>query len=422
MNRKVITIIIILTSVSLVAALITQLFWVRDAWLLKEDHFNNSVKIALKSVVNQIMTSEEVYTAEMAKVDTNLYIEHVDLFLVVNPKNLDSLLHQEFASMEIAEEYTYGVYRSVDKLFVMGKYNVSMQQLLDSPHWVSLTCLCQTESYLLTVYFPYQKSMILSQMIILPVMSGLFLMVLIFSFFFTIYIVLKQKKLSEMKTDFVNNMTHEFKTPISTISISSEMLAKDAIVKHPEKVKKYARIIFDENTRLKNQVERVLKIAIIDKEDYKLKLKEVDVHEIIRKCMDNFKIQVIERDGNLRANLEAMQYMVTADKEHLTNIINNLLDNANKYSPQNPNININTINIKGKIEISVEDKGIGISKENQVNVFKKFHRLQTGNIHDAKGFGIGLFYVKTMMERMGGNVNIESELNKGSRFTLSFSI
>jgi len=259
-------------------------------------------------------------------------------------------------------------------------------------------------------------------MIILPVMSGLFLMVLIFSFFFTIYAVLKQKKLSEMKTDFVNNMTHEFKTPISTISVSSEMLAKDLIVQHPEKVKKYAKVIFDENTRLKNQVERVLQIAIIDKEDFKLKFKEVNVHEILQKCIDNFNVLVAERKGNLQANLEALQYIVTVDKEHFTNVINNLLDNANKYSPVNPDITINTFNNLGKIEISIEDKGIGISRENQNDIFKKFHRLQTGNIHDAKGFGIGLFYVKTMVEQMGGKINIESELNMGSRFTLSFSL
>jgi len=422
MNRKVINIIIILTSVSLVAALITQLFWVRDAWLLKEDQFNNSVKIVIKSVVNQLMTSEELYTAEMANIDANLYMEHIDLFSAVNPEKLDSLLHVEFLSMEIDEEFTHGVYRSNDKLFVMGNYHGTLQQLIDSPHWASLTCLCQSENYILTVYFPYQKSMILSQMIILPVMSGLFLMVLIFSFFFTIYSVLKQKKLSEMKTDFVNNMTHEFKTPISTISVSSEMLTKDPIVQHPDKVKKYAKIIFDENTRLKNQVERVLQIAIIDKEDFKLKLKEVDVHKIIQDCMDNFDVQVAERNGNLHSKLEALQYIVTVDKEHFTNVINNLLDNANKYSPETPDIKIYTINNKGKIEISVEDKGIGISKENQSDVFKKFHRLQSGNIHDVKGFGIGLFYVKTMVEQMGGKIDIESEINKGSRFTISFSI
>ena len=184
----------------------------------------------------------------------------------------------------------------------------------------------------------------------------------------------------------------------------------------------YIKVIFDENTRLKNQVERVLQIAIIDREDFKLKLKQVDVHQLIQECIDNFNVHIIERNGNLRANLEALQSMVTVDKGHLTNVINNLLDNANKYSPENPDINIYTINKKGMIEISIEDKGIGISKENQSDIFKKFHRLQSGNIHDAKGFGIGLFYVKTMVEQMGGKIAIDSELNKGSRFTLSFSI
>jgi two-component system phosphate regulon sensor histidine kinase PhoR len=197
---------------------------------------------------------------------------------------------------------------------------------------------------------------------------------------------------------------------------------KDAIVHHPERIKKYAGIIFDENTRLKNQVERVLQIAIIDKEDYKLKIKEVDVHEVIQECLENFKIQIVERNGNLQANLEAIQHLVNADKDHLTNIINNLLDNANKYTPQNPDIKVNTANSGGKLEISIQDNGIGISKDNQAHIFKKFHRLQTGNIHDVKGFGIGLYYVKTMIEQMGGTINIESELNKGSRFTLLFTV
>jgi two-component system phosphate regulon sensor histidine kinase PhoR len=225
-----------------------------------------------------------------------------------------------------------------------------------------------------------------------------------------------------MKTDFVNNMTHEFKTPIATISVSSEMLSKDAIIKFPEKIKKYAKIIFDENTRLKNQVERVLQMAILDKSDYKLKLKDVNVHDIINECINNFTVQIRERKGNLHSNLKAEQSTIKADQQHFTNIINNLLDNANKYSPLKPEILVKSINQNGKLHISVEDKGIGISKENQADVFKKFHRLQTGNIHDAKGFGIGLFYVKTMIEKMGGNIDLKSELNKGSIFTISLPL
>ncbi len=422
MNRKVITLIIALTTISLVAALITQLFWVRDALHLKEDQFNNSVKIALKSVVNQLMTSGKTYSPEMVDVDTDLYWEHVDIFSIIHPDVVDSLLKEEFSSMQMQGDFDHAIYRENDKMFVMGKYNGHMQQLLDSPHWVSLTCLCQSESYLLSVYYPRQQQMILSTMIILPVMSGLFLLILIFSFFFTIYSLLKQKKLSEMKTDFVNNMTHEFKTPIATISVSSEMLTKDAVIKFPEKIKKYAKIIFDENNRLKNQVERVLQMAIIDKGDYKLKLKDVNVHEVINECINHFTVHISERHGNLKSDLNAYQAVIRADKEHLTNIINNLLDNANKYSPVNPEIIIKSSNLNGKIYIKIEDKGIGISKENQGDVFKKFHRLQTGNIHDVKGFGIGLFYVKTMIENMGGKIDLKSEIDKGSSFILSFPV
>lgn len=422
MSRRVLTIIITLTSISLMAALITQLFWVRDAWLLKRDYFDKSVKISLKSVVNQLMASEKTYTADMVEVDNDTYWEHVDLFSVVNPDILDSLINAEFSTMRINTKFDYGVYRNSDKLFVMGNTKGYSKELLDSPHWISLTCLCHSGHYLLAAYFPNKESLILNQMIILPVMSGLFLMVLIFSFFFTIYSVLKQKKLSEMKTDFVNNMTHEFKTPISTISVSSEMLTNEAVFSFPDKVRKYAKIIFDENTRLKNLVERVLQIAIIDRGGYKLKMKETDVHEIIGECINNFEVQINGRNGKLIQNLLAAQHMIIADREHLTNIISNLLDNANKYSPENPEIVLTTRNIEGKIQIDISDNGIGIKRENQNDVFKKFHRLQSGNIHDAKGFGIGLFYVKTMMEKMGGQVELRSELNKGSIFILSFPV
>jgi two-component system phosphate regulon sensor histidine kinase PhoR len=225
-----------------------------------------------------------------------------------------------------------------------------------------------------------------------------------------------------MKTDFVNNMTHEFKTPISTISISSEMLQKDLVAQSPERVKKYAQVIFDENARLKNQVEGVLQIAIFDKGDYKLKMKELDIHEIIRDRVKNFEVQVHERKGKLNNCLKAREHIIVADKVHIANIINNLLDNANKYSPEPPDILVSTSNKDGQIMIMVEDKGLGISRENQPHVYKKFHRLHTGDIHDVKGFGLGLFYVKTMVEVMGGTIDLKSELNKGSCFIVTFKV
>jgi two-component system phosphate regulon sensor histidine kinase PhoR len=406
----------------LVAALFTQLLWVRDAWLLKEDQFNSKTEIALQSVVNQLLTSTRFAPAPASDYNELFYNEHQQLLQVVDPFILDSLLHEELYGMRIHEDYFYGVYRRLDQTFVMGNYESHSRNLIQSEHWVSLSCLCQDQSYLLALYFPMERSMILNSMIILPVMSGLFLMVLVFSFFFTIYALIRQKKLSEIKTDFVNNMTHEFKTPIATISVSSEMLNKEKVSRDPDKVKKYAQIIFDENNRLKNQVEGVLQIAALEKGDYKIKMKELDVHEILSECINNFKIQVQKRNGVIHTHFNATKHIITADRTHFSNVVNNLLDNANKYSPEKPEIDVSTRNLNGTIQIDVTDKGIGISKENQQDVFKKFHRLQVGDIHDVKGFGLGLFYVKTMVEEMGGSIELNSEPAQGTSFTLNFPL
>ncbi len=422
MSRRIFRIIILLTFVSLIAALITQLFWVRDAMQLKEDQFTSKVEIVMQSVVNQLMVSEDFPPANSNIYPAKFYMEHEELLNVVNPNVLDSLLQMELNSMRIDRNCKYGVYRQRDQQFVMGPFEGYEKSLIKSEHQVSLSCICQDHNYLLSLFYPNQTSNVLSQMVVMPVMSGLFLIVLIFSFFFTIYSLIRQKKLSEMKTDFVNNMTHEFKTPISTISVSSEMLTKDPIINSPDKVKKYAQIIFDENTRLKNQVEGVLQIAILDKGDYKLKMKEFDIHEIIENSIKNFQVQVLERKGKLNTNLNAKKYIAVVDKVHIGNIINNLLDNANKYSSERPEILISTENKGNKLLIMVEDKGTGISRENQPHVFKQFHRLHTGDIHDVKGFGLGLFYVKTMIEEMGGSVDLKSELNKGSCFIVTLKL
>ncbi len=422
MQRKAIALIIILTSISLIAAMVTQLLWVHNVWELKENQFNNSVKLAMKSVVNQLLTSENHFPVNENTFKPNFHNEHIEILSVVNPNTLDSLIQEEFNSINLNESCIYGVFSKADTVFVMGPFHGYEEQLSHSQNWVSLTCLCDSESYLLSTYFEDEESLIYSKMAILPVMSGIFMLVLIFSFFFTINSMLRQKKVSELKTDFVNNMTHEFKTPIATISVSSEMLSKTIVAETPEKVKKYARIIFDENTRLKNQVERVLQIAIIDREEYKLKMEKLDAHSIIEDVVRNFKVLVEERNGTISVMAKAKQPIIFADKVHFTNVLNSLLDNANKYSPEKPEITVETKNAKGKIEISIVDKGIGIKKENQKDVYKKFHRLQTGNIHNSKGFGIGLFYAKTMIELMGGNLNLKSEINKGSVFSIVFPV
>ena len=422
MSRKLLTVIITLTTVSLIAAIATQLLWVRDALQLKEDQFNTKVSIALKSVVNQLMTSDEFPPADSNNFATDFFDLHEAILLKVNPFILDSLIKEELIEMDISDSIIYGVFEERTQVFILGNYSAYKNNILQSSHQVSLSCLCQYDSYILSAYFPREKSIILNDMIILPIMSGLFLLVLILSFIFTLYSLVRQKRLSELKSDFVNNMTHEFKTPIATISISSEMLNNEDVIQNPEKVKKYAQVIYQENSRLKTQVEKVLQIALMDREDFNLKLKSWDVHDLIQQRMDHFMIQVHDRDGEISARFNARRSIVNIDKEHFSNIINNLLDNANKYSPQKPFIEITTSNSRKQLRITIKDHGIGIKREHQAQIFKKFHRLQSGDIHDVKGFGLGLFYVKTMMEEMGGRVDLKSEPGKGTSVTLVLSL
>ncbi|MCB0805362.1 MAG: HAMP domain-containing histidine kinase [Bacteroidales bacterium] len=422
MNKRVIITIIILSSISLIAALTTQIFWANDAISLKRDQFADKVNIALKSVVNQLMVSNSFDPAHPSQFDPEFYSEHQGILTVVDPTILDSLLQVEMEFMRIGKSYSYGVYRLDDSVFIMGDLKSGRYELLKSEHQISLSCLCENFQYLLSVHFPDQRSIILHDMIILPVMSGLFLLVLVFSFFFTIYALIRQKKLSEMKTDFVNNMTHEFKTPISTISAASEMLGREQVYTSSEKVLKYSKIIFDENKRLKTQVERVLQIATVERGDVKLKIKEINAHEILMECIKNFQVQVQERNGVLKTCLHAEQVAINVDRAHLVNVFNNLMDNANKYSPDNPHITVTTQNVNGSLHINFRDKGIGISKDEQHHIFKKFHRLQSGDIHDVKGFGIGLFYVKRVVEEMGGKISVSSAKSKGSTFTVEFPI
>lgn len=219
-----------------------------------------------------------------------------------------------------------------------------------------------------------------------------------------------------MKTDFVNNMTHEFKTPIATVSFTSEMLQKENIRTNPEKVAGYADIIFTESQRLKNQVDQVLQVAILDKKDYSLKLQPVDVHQLINQVVERFEIVVSERNGHIMKRLNAAGNIITADAQHITNVLNNLFDNANKYSPEKPEITISTHSDRKGIMITVDDCGIGMSDRDTREIFKKFHRVSTGNLHDVKGFGIGLFYVKTIIEAHGGWIDVKSKPGKGSTF------
>lgn len=270
----------------------------------------------------------------------------------------------------------------------------------------------------LAVYFPDRNFFIGHTTILLLGLSAVFTLIIFLTFALSIFLIIRQKKISEMKSDFINNMTHEFKTPIATISIASDSILNDKVIKDEEKVRFFTEMIKKENIRMNEQVERILQIAILDRKEFELNFRSVDIHELISEAIEGIMLQVEKRGGKIDTKLDASNPVVTTDPVHFTNLMYNLLDNANKYSPDIPLITVSTNNCPKGINITVEDNGIGINKAVQTKIFEKFYRLPSGNVHNVKGFGLGLSYVKAILEANFGSIKVYSEPGKGSRFVV----
>lgn len=341
-------------------------------------------------------------------------------------------VQEEIDSRGIQSEYQYGVYSKarnsyviVNDHFVVEDSGPQITQggaptLYNSPYKVALFTQDVESPGYLSLYFPNRTRLVLASVLPTLVLSVVFTGIILFCFYYTIQVIFRQKKLSEMKNDFINNMTHEFKTPIATISLAADSIGSPMIMNHPDKIKRFVDIIRQENRRMNSQVERVLQMAMIDKKDFQLSLDELNLHEVIQQAVDNFSLQIEKRDGVLHTDLQAKRPVIEGDATHIASIIHNLLDNANKYSPEQPDITISTRDVPMGIEITIADKGIGISKEARKHIFDKFYRVHTGNIHDVKGFGLGLSYVKAIMTAHKGLVDVKSEPGKGSSFVLTF--
>lgn len=272
------------------------------------------------------------------------------------------------------------------------------------------------------ISFPQKNSLILSRMTASLATTGGLMVVLIFCFGYTIYSIIRQKKISEMKTDFINNMTHEFKTPVSTIMIASEALRDAEIVADKSRVSRLANVIYEENARLGSHIERVLNVARIERNDFKLDKRPLDVNEMINIVIDSMALKLQKHNVKLTLQLDAVNATVLADELHFSNIIYNLIDNAIKYSNDIPDITISSANRGDQILIKVADKGIGMSRDQQTKIFEQFYRIPTGNLHDVKGFGLGLSYVNTIVKKLNGVISVRSEKDKGSDFELRFPL
>jgi two-component system phosphate regulon sensor histidine kinase PhoR len=268
------------------------------------------------------------------------------------------------------------------------------------------------------VHFPGRDLFIGRKTTLLLGLSVSFTLIIFLTFLLSIYLILKQKRISEMKSDFINNMTHEFKTPIATISIAADSIANQKVIGEEEKVRFFAGMIKKENQRMNEQVERILQIARLDRKEFEFNFQATNIHPLIESAIDGIILQVEQRGGKIETRLEAVNPVVTTDPIHFTNLVCNLLDNANKYSPEAPQIIVTTSNASDGILLSVEDKGMGMTKAVQARIFDKFYRLTSGNIHTIKGFGLGLSYIKAILDANSGTIKVHSEPGKGSRFVV----
>ncbi len=355
----------------------------------------------LRNMANRVAT--EIASWDVQKIDYSL---------------INKILTEELENQSIPISFEFGILR--DSTFLKNDSTVTDSlHLLHSEYKINLYPNDIFQKNLkLSVYFPGRESFIYRSINWLLVASFLFSLIILVTFGLSIFFIIRQKKISEMKSDFINNMTHEFKTPIATISVATDSIVNEKVLNDPGQIRYFAGMIKKENTRMNRQVEDILTIARLDKKEFDFHWEPVNVHELIEDAVQSIILQVEKRGGMIETNLNAMNSVVTTDKTHFSNVIYNLLDNANKYSPGQPEITVKTVNKTNGVVISVEDKGIGMTRTVQGKIFERFYRQTSGNIHNVKGFGLGLSYAKAVVEANRGTISVQSEPGKGSKFDL----
>lgn len=420
MNRRTIRLIIFFAVFTIIGIFSFQIFWVQRAFSLQEKQFNERVHVALSSVVKEVQglnrDSSTIYEP-VKQISSNYFLASTNDTL--HPYVLQNLLLNEFKNRNLNSDFEYVLYDCFTDSIVFGDFVEIRSDAKNLVYQISENDKWNQASHYFGVYFPDKELHLMGQMGIW-IVSTIFLLLVILFFSYTIWVILQQKKLSEIRTDFINNMTHELKTPISTIALSTEVLSNPNITKSPDRLSNYAKIIKEETERLKGQVEKVLQMATLDKKKIDLEKKKVNLHKVIAKTVKGFELILNDNEGIIEQRLTAKNPNILGDETHLTNILFNLIDNAIKYSTNKPIISISTENHKAGIYLRVKDNGIGMSREEQKHVFEKFYRVPTGDTHDVKGFGIGLNYVRKMVKQHHGKIQLKSEPKSGTTFRIYF--
>ncbi len=419
--KRIFPLIVVLITLSVIGILFIQMSWITNEIKLKKDETQNGIENALNKT-RDILQSGFIYknnqgyiTEETKQFQLNQKFTLIGYF--TNDEVKDAV-ERSLRGNNIKNKYEFcvtNVFKNI--IFQSDGFSVTEFGKAYSIELSPKESAISKETLFLVIH--EDKNQIIREMGGMIAASIVFTCIIILAFAVTVRTLFNQKKLSEIKSDFINNMTHELKTPLATISLAIDALTNEKVIHDAEKVKLYSGMIKEENKRMNKQVEKILQAARLEKEEIKLNLQDIDTHQAISKVADNIILQVQEKNGSLQLRLNAHNHIIEADEVHFSNIIFNLLDNAMKYSDKPPYIEVETLNTHtGTLAIKITDNGIGMDKETQSRIFERFFRAHTGNLHNVKGFGLGLSYVKAIVEAHNGKIKVESTPGKGSIFTV----
>lgn len=416
--KKVFPLIVFLITLSVLGIIFIQISWISDAIKLRQNQRKQDIEYALNQIKEMAWRSYLIKSGNIGYLDEESKMYYLQDFTVQMLSNdeMKMIIDTSLRKYNIKERYEYGI-TNIFQVPVKSSASFHTDDISNS-NSVSLTPDPDRSRNpeVFHLYINEDKNYILRKMGWMIAASIIFTSIIISAFALTVRTLFNQKKLSEIKSDFINNMTHELKTPLATISLAIDALTNEKVIHDSDKVRYYSGMIKDENKRMNKQVEKILQAARIEKQDIKLNLQRLNAHDIINKVADNLALQIQEKNGTLSLTLNADKHVIEADEVHFSNIIFNLLDNAIKYSNDNLHIDVSTSVTNGMLAIKIKDNGIGMNRETQARVFEKFYRAHTGNIHNVKGFGLGLSYVKATVEAHQGKVTVDSTLGKGSTF------
>lgn len=396
---------ITITSLALVAVLIIQINWIVETAKIREELFSEKANMVL-SRTTEALSLDTVLRRKMESGLDRTDVQKIDSLFIFYMKFYNFRIDYYF-------EVKPGLNTTTNDII---SYNIYPREA--GCYKKSFDEIASKNGFELKLIFPDKEEFIMQEMGILFITSVLLILVVLVLFWQTILSLLKQKKISEHTTDFLNNMTHEFKTPLTNIALAGKMITKEANLKQEDRIKHYTGIILEENEKLRFQVEQVLNMTALERGEIPLQKTELNLHQLIRDCLKCISVQIENKHGNLNLELNAKEYILAGDKIHLANALCNLIDNAIKYSKEKPELTVKTLNEGGMLILMVSDKGIGIEEEYQKKIFDKFFRIPTGDVHDVKGFGLGLAYIKKIIELHTGTITLISKKGEGTTFSI----